>query len=220
MNVVLGNGLLGSELVNQTGWDCISRKDGFDATQPDFSLLSKYDTIINCIANTNSYSDDMDSHLNINYKFVIKLSDYCRLNSKKLVHISTEFVYANNLSRPSETDTPFPDNTWYAKTKLLADEYITLTNPSALICRELHKSPDIINYPSIWFVQTSGDLVDKIAGLIVKLVNKKAVGNFNVGTGDKFLYELSPNSKVSSPPPYVPDDTRMSLIKLNKFLNG
>lgn len=219
MNVVLGNGLLGSELVNQTGWDCISRKDGFDATHPDFSLLSKYDTIINCIANTNSYSDDMDNHLNINYKFVVKLSDYCRSNSKKLVHISTEFVYANNLSRPSETDTPLPDNTWYAKTKLLADEYITLTNPLALICRELHKSPDIINYPSVWATQTSGDLVDKISDLIIKLINKRAVGIFNVGTGDKFLYELSPNSKVSPPPSYVPNDTRMSLIKINKFLN-
>ena len=117
MNVVVGNGLLGSEITNQTGWDCISRKDGFDATQPNFELLSNYDTIINCIANTDSYSDDLDSMMNINYKFVMALSDYCRLNDKKLVHISTEFVYANNFTVPTEYDMPIPDDNWYAKSR-------------------------------------------------------------------------------------------------------
>lgn len=72
--VILGDGLLGKELVNQTNWDNISRKkDGFDITNTStFDLLletfdgiaqkSKYDTIINCIANTNTYSDDREAH--------------------------------------------------------------------------------------------------------------------------------------------------------------
>jgi len=67
--VILGNGLLGSEIYNQTGWDIISRKkNGFDITQPDMFTnyfidifdgmiaAKKYDVIINCIANTNTYS--------------------------------------------------------------------------------------------------------------------------------------------------------------------
>ena len=42
--LVLGDGLLGSEIVKQTNWDCISRKgDGFDITDLEtYSLLTKY----------------------------------------------------------------------------------------------------------------------------------------------------------------------------------
>ncbi|MDC6464858.1 sugar nucleotide-binding protein [bacterium] len=217
MNVVLGNGLLGSEIVNQTGWDCISRKDGFDATQPDFSLLSKYDIIINCIANTDSYSDDIDSMMDVNYKFVMALSDYCRLNNKKLVHISTEFVYANNYVIPTELDPAIPDNTWYAQSKLLADQYIELTNTNYLICRETHK-PNPFPYPKVWDVMTCGDTVDKIANLIIRLVNKEATGMFNVGTGPKRLWVLAPNAEIIDAPKHVPKDTRMNLNKLNSFL--
>ena len=68
--LILGDGILG-KLHSQTGWDYISRsKDRFDATNPDFNNLveqehgvifySKYDTIVNCIAHTDSYSDDRD----------------------------------------------------------------------------------------------------------------------------------------------------------------
>lgn len=216
--LVLGNGLLGSELCKQTKWNCISRRDGFDASQPNFKLISEYNIIVNCIANTNSYSNNLDEHLKINYTFAIALSDYCRLNNKKLVHISTEFVYANNAEKPLETDIALPDDTFYAKTKLFADQFISFTNPNALICRELHK-PYPFTYPEVWNIQTSGDTVDKIADLIIKLINKNAKGIFNVGTGDKFLSELSPNSKVIPPPSYVPIDTRMNLNKLNNFLN-
>ena len=35
-SVILGDGLLGSELEKQTQWDCISRqRDSFDITKPD-----------------------------------------------------------------------------------------------------------------------------------------------------------------------------------------
>ena len=60
--VILGNGLLGSELHKQTSWDIISRtKNKFDITQPDIFLnyfidlfdgmiaTKKYDVIVNCI---------------------------------------------------------------------------------------------------------------------------------------------------------------------------
>ena len=56
--LVLGDGLLGSEIVRQTGWDYISRKkDGVDFTKPLSYIehTNKYNTIINCIANTDTY---------------------------------------------------------------------------------------------------------------------------------------------------------------------
>ena len=41
--LILGNGLLGSEIQKQTGWDLISRKkDGFDITKPNLYNLLIY----------------------------------------------------------------------------------------------------------------------------------------------------------------------------------
>ena len=79
--LVLGDGLLGSEIVKQTNWDYISRKkDGFDITLDEFNF-TEYDTIINCIAYTNTYSDDRGSNWNINYKAVANLVDYCNYHN-------------------------------------------------------------------------------------------------------------------------------------------
>jgi nucleoside-diphosphate-sugar epimerase len=234
--LILGDGLLGSEIQKQTEWDLISRKkDGFDITHPDalekfilewiddphfekigYSL--QYDTIVNCIANTDTYSEDKAQHWDVNYKGVSYLVDFCNKYNIKLVHISTEFVYANTKTIPTEEDIPHHDNTWYAYTKLLADEYIKLKSNNYLICRELHK-PNPFPYPQVWNVFTSGDTVDKITELIIKLINGKAEGVYNVGTGDKNLKALAPDSELIMKPNHVPKDTRMNLTKLKNFLN-
>lgn len=221
MVLVLGDGLLGSEIVKQSHWDVASRKLGtLDINDYEglTKLVENYDTIINCIANTDSYSSSKKEHWDTNYKFVTVISNLCQAKNKKLVHISTEFVYANNDTPPTEEEIPKPDDTWYAYTKLLADEYIKITNTNYLICRELHK-PNPFPYSQVWDVQTSGDSVEKIASLIIKLVEKQATGVFNVGTGDKFLDALAPFSVKIPAPSHVPKDTRMNLDKLNKFLN-
>ena len=232
--VILGDGLLGQELNNQTGWPVVSRReDGFDITNIDcFKILldtfednhtgqiastPKYDTIINCIAYTDSYSDNKSLHWDVNYKGVADLVDFCNKWKIKLVHISTEFVYANNSSPATEEDLPLPAYNWYAYTKLLADEYIKLRCKQYLVCRELHK-PYPFTYKEVWEVQTSGDTVDKIASILVQLINKNIEGTINVGTGDKYLIELSQSGKQIQPPPEVPLDTRMNLQKLNKTI--
>ena len=75
--LILGDGLLGSELKKQTNWDVASRKlTNIDINKLKLlkNLLSKYDTVINCIANTNTYSEDKNDHFNVNYKFAINLN--------------------------------------------------------------------------------------------------------------------------------------------------
>ena len=98
--LVLGDGLLGSEIVKQTEWDYISRKkDGFDITDKEtYHLLTKvefgaiqhceYDVILNCIANTDTYSTDKTSHWKANYEGLSHLIDFCNQWKIKLVHIS------------------------------------------------------------------------------------------------------------------------------------
>jgi len=220
--LVLGDGLLGSELVKQTGWDCASRKlTGLDITKYfDLErLILKYDTVVNCIANTDSYLNDKKSHFEVNYDFVETLCSITFPERIKLVHISTEFVYANNKVLPTEEDIPQHDATWYAYTKLLADEHIQQNHDNYLICRELHK-PNPFQYDKIWEVQTSGDTVNKIAELIIKLINTNAQGVFNVGTGDKWLWEMATGPRIEvTAPTHVPKDTRMNLDKLTAWLS-
>lgn len=219
--VILGDGVLGTELERITKWPVESRKRTsleIDNIERLSDIIYENDIIVNCIAFTDSYGGTREEHWRVNYQFPSTLSNLCLIDSKKLVHISTEFVYANNVEPPTEEDIPLPDNNWYAYSKLSADEYISFTNRYALICRLLHK-PNPFPYPEVWNVKTSGDLVDKVAILVKELIHKDAAGIFNVGTGSKYLSELAPNAKVVEPPSHVPKDTRMNLNKLNNFVN-
>jgi dTDP-4-dehydrorhamnose reductase len=234
--VILGNGLLGSEIHKQTGWDIISRKEnGFDITQPDMfmpyfidlfdgvAVSKKYDVIVNCIANTNTYSTDKEKHWNVNYKGVVDLVDFCNKWDIKLVHISTDYVYTNSINEVSENDIPIHGNNWYSYTKLLGDAYIELKLNDYLICRGTHK-PKPFPYEKAWIDQTGNfDYVDVISGLIVQLIQSDSIGMFNIGTNIKSIFELASQTtpvKVAFRPSEVPGNTTMNVNKLNNAFKG
>lgn len=232
---VLGDGLLGSEIINQTGWDYISRKKNkFNISHPntfhhyfieDFdgiAFANRYDIIINCIAYTNTYSDNKELHWNINYKGVADLVDFCNKWKIKLVHISTDYVYTNSVSNASENDIPIHGNNWYSYTKLLADSYIELRSNNYLICRETHK-PYPFPYNEAWIDQVGNfDYVNIIAENIINLINTNASGIFNIGTKPKTMHELAlkTHSGVipALKPSYTPHNTTLNTDKLNKWL--
>jgi hypothetical protein len=219
--LILGDGLLGSELKKQTNWDICSRRlsdlDINNLTSLE-KIIKNYKVIVNCIADTDTYSKNKENHYRVNYRFPSNLSNICENLNIKLIHISTDYVYANNLPVATEDELPLPSPNWYSYTKLLADEYICLTNSNYLICRLSHK-PYPFPYDEVWDVITSGDTVDKIASLVIKLIEKESYGLVNVGTGTKNLYKIAPNKKVIERPIYVPYDTSMNLDKMNKLLN-
>lgn len=223
--LILGDGLLGSELVKQTGWDYLSRKkDGIDVKNFDSWLhkMLNYDVIINCIANTDTYSSDKELHWNINYKFVDYLITFCNETNTRLVHISTDYVYANSVVDASENDVPVHDKNWYSYTKLLADGLVELKSEDYLICRCGHK-PIPFQYPEAWvdFVGNF-DYVNVIAGLIIDLIKVGETGIYNVGTELKNMYELANKTrKVTGifKPEQVPDDVSMDIKKLKRCLN-
>ena len=219
--LILGDGLLGKELANLTGWDVASRKltglniEDFDALE---ELVIQYDIIVNCIANTDTYSDDRVSHMKVNYEFTADLADLAEYHDLVLVQISTEFVYSFNKKPANEFDLPLPAHNWYTYSKLLADEYVKITAPKHLICRTLFKSTDF-SPEEVWDVKTSGDKVDKIANLIMQLIKKGGQGVYNVGTGKKSLSKLAPKgTPVVKAPKHVPIDTTMDLTDLNEIL--
>lgn len=226
-NIVLGKGLLGSEIIKQTGWDCLSRKEH----NFDFAIFSSYarwlvnyNTIINCIGYTDTYSQDMLPHWLVNYKAVIQLNNYCSHMGKKLVHISTDYVYSGSISNAKETDVPVHAGNWYSLTKLLADIYIQQNGVDYLIVRCSFK-PNPFPYKKAITTQIGNfDYVDIIADLIIKLINKDAKGIYNVGTEKKSIYELAKITRPDVIPideilhASMPRDITMNLDKMKSFL--
>tara|TARA_R110001592_G_scaffold311902_2_gene586931 strand:- start:302 stop:1012 length:711 start_codon:yes stop_codon:yes gene_type:complete len=229
--LVLGDGLLGKELVKQTNWDYISRKkDKFNLNDKStYHLMTKigsgvsqhcdYDIIINCIANTDTYNDNKESHWNTNYKGVADLVDFCNKWRVKLVHISTDYLYSNSNFNVTENSVPVHCNNWYGYTKLLGDGHVQLKSNNYLIIRCTHK-PNPFPYNEAWIDQVGNfDYVDKISNLIIKLINKNCEGIYNVGTNLKSIFTLAKKTKkdiISKlKPNHIPSNVSMDLTKLN-----
>ena len=220
--LVLGDGLLGRELINQTNWDYVSRsKDGFDVNHLDEFILSNYDIVINCIAHTDTYTEDREDHWNVNCKFVDKLIDYCNEHFIKLIHISTDYVYSNSIPFASENDVPVHCNNWYGYTKLLSDGLIQLRSEDYLLIRCSHK-PSPFVYDNAWIDYVGNfDYVDTIATLIIDCINKDLSGVYNVGTDVKTMFDLANETNVvesSFTPSHVPNNLSMDLTKLKSSL--
>lgn len=233
--VVLGDGLLGSEIVKQTGWEYLSRKkDGFDITQHQkFNkyfvenyygtiFTPKYNVVVNCIACTDTYSQDREKHWDVNYKAVIELTEYCAKHNIKLVHISSDYVYTNSIRNAAEDDVPIHGNNWYSYTKLLGDSYVQL-QPNNLIIRGTHK-PTPFPYEGAWVDQIGNfDYVDTIASIYIKLIQKNTSGVYNVGTELKNMYTLAKTTKpevqvLQLESDRIPKDVSMNLKKLKKII--
>ena len=235
--VILGNGLLGTELQKQTGYELISRKNhGFDITKPKtFETLlletfdgvaqtRKYDIIVNCIAYTDVYSGYAQQHWDTNYKGVADLVDFCNKWKIKLVHISTDYVYTNSKKNASEKDIPIHGDNWYSYTKVLADAYIELKSENYLICRGTHKKTPF-PYHIAWIDQIGNfDYVDRIGALIAALIKTDAKGVFNIGTELKSMFELAKQTSkivgVGFKPEVVPRNVSMNINKLEEWIES
>jgi dTDP-4-dehydrorhamnose reductase len=223
--LVLGKGKLGGEIVKQTGWDYLCRAeheitiDNFDEWK---NRMDEYDVVVNCIANTDTYSDNKEKHWKANYELVTFLAEYCDDNRKKLVHISTDYLYQKSVEDAKEEDEPLFDHSWYLMTKLLADEYLKEHAKNYLICRLSHK-PHPFPYESAWVdIVTNADYTPVIAGLVIELIKNGAEGLYNVGTERKTIYELAQRTNKSVlksiAPPHIPKNVTMNISKMENFL--
>lgn len=224
--LVLGDGLLGSEIIKQTNWDFVSRKKtGFNINDISESIpKNQYNVIINCIGFTDTYSKDKNSHWCINFKFVSDLVDYCNINNIKLVHIATDYLYTNSVINATENDIPMHCHNWYGYTKLLGDGIVQLKSKDYLLCRCTHK-PNPFPYEKGWVDQVGNfDYVNIISTIIIKMIRKNLNGLYNVGTETKSMYDLGlitkNNIKPVLAPDYVPKNTTMCCDKLNNDLKN
>lgn len=225
MVIVLGDGLLGSSVIGLSGWSFVSKKqDGFDINTSSIKsfLPIGTTTIVNLIANTDTYSNDINSMFNTNYRAVIELVHFCNKNSIKLVHFSTDYVYEKSISNATETDTAIP-STPYAMSKLLADEYIMKHSQNYLVLRGAQKIDPFPYETAFTDLYGNFDYPDVIAEIVIKMIQAGATGLYNIGTPTKSMYELAirTNPKVIGvpAPQHFPKDVTMDLTKMQNFLN-
>jgi len=199
--LILGDGLLGSELIKQTGWDYLSpSKDNIDVIKKYGTFIKKIldikpDIIINCIGYTNTYDKERQKHWDLNYKLVVNLTDFCSANDIKLIHISTDYVYANSTGSNSENDVPVHQETWYGYTKLLSDAYVQLNSRNYLMFRCSFK-PKPFPYERAYVnIKGNFDYVDVIAGQMIELIKENRTGVWNIGTEYKSIFDLAYQTK-------------------------
>ena len=224
--LILGDGLLGSEIIKQTGWEYLSiEKDGIDVVEDFDSLEDKIikiepNVIINCIGWTDTYSKERQKHWDINYGFVVNLANICDTEFIKLVHISTDYIYANSEggSAKTEDDVPVHQATWYSYTKLISDAYIQLKVEDYLLVRCSFKPKPFPYKKAYGNIRGNFDYVDVIAKQIIDLVNEDRLGVWNIGTRFKSIYDLAKQT--------VPDigewhNDQLPIIEMNlsKFNN-
>lgn len=214
--LILGDGLLGSEIIKQSGWNYISTsQENIDVTEDDTLMfrIDDYnpDIVINCIGYTNTYDTKRELHWKINYEFVVNLADFCDSRDIQLVHISTDYIYANSQKGFAETDIPVHQETWYSYCKLLADGYVQLMNNYLLIRCGFKPTP----FPyerAFKNIKGTFDYVDVIAKQIIELVNEGKEGVWNIGTPTKSMLELARQTKSNVGESY---SSKLPSISLN-----
>lgn len=142
--IVLGaNGQLGTDLLkvfsgSQFEVVALTRKD-IDAENPQLNLgvLDGAQFVVNCISyhKTDECEDFPEKTFQINAVFVTKLARACAEKKIKLIHISTDYVFAGDKSEPyTEQDAPRGQNL-YGISKAAGEQAIQLYCPESFILR-------------------------------------------------------------------------------------
>jgi dTDP-4-dehydrorhamnose reductase len=196
--IIGGTGILGNELSKiDNSLICIDSK--YDIY--DFKNLEKFldfenpDIIINCAVV--KVDDDPISLININIIGSSNISKYCINNNKRLVYISTDYVYPGIKGNYSEDDTLLPNNN-YAWSKLSGEVPVKLVKNHLIIRTSFGTESQSYEY-SYTNLYTSKDYVDVIAPMILNATKSNYCGVLNIGTDSKSIYEYSTSRKETKP---------------------
>ncbi len=217
--VVGGTGLLGSELKRvKNELVCLgSDFDIFDFTELENKLIElNPDTIVNCAA-IKSLAVDSNPLKSIDVNIIgsCNLAKFCIKYNKRLVYISTDYVYEGLVGNYKETDPIFPFNN-YAWTKLSGEGPVKLVKEHLIIRTSF--GPTELTYEFAYDnLFSSKDYVDIIAPMILEAIYSDITGILNIGTDKKSLYEFA-NLRNNIPPTKLEKSKDFSL-NLNKYKN-
>jgi dTDP-4-dehydrorhamnose reductase len=196
------SGLLSTELQKIFPEIIVLDSYDYDITDPYLArkiMIKDPDIIIHAGAVTDSTFVKTNPTLAINTNIVgtANISNYCIQHQKRLVYISTDYIYEGTVGNYKETDPILPYNE-YAWTKLGGECSVCLV-PNHLIIRTSFGS-DKIFYENSWTNQLiSKDYVDIIAPMILKSSLSNTTGILNIGTEAKSVYEYVQKRNKTNP---------------------
>ncbi len=139
-------GQLGSELKVQSEnfptWEFLfTDVDSLDITSEaavqHYFAGNNVDMVINCAAYTavDKAESDIETASNVNALAPAILAKYSKLSGAKIIHISTDYVFAGNACRPYEEINEVDPQGVYGETKLIGEKYCRRENPNSIIIR-------------------------------------------------------------------------------------
>lgn len=184
-----------------------------------FGVLDTYDIIIHTAAlidNTKIKGNEVD-FIDTNIVGTANLAKYCILYDKRLVYISTDYVYDGD--GPHFEEEPVKPYNLYAWSKLGGETSVKFVPNHSIIRTSFGKS--VFPYDKAFENQyVSKDYVDIIAPLVLKVAkNMNSVGVINVGTEKKSVFDYA----IKRNPDILPDrlekdkDFTLNLDKLNNI---
>lgn len=215
-----GDGLLATELGRvDTSVKRFSRKEVDIRNPRSFNRLDLFDTIIHTAAlidNTKVENNETD-FIETNIVGTANIANYCIDMGKRLVYISTDYVYEGK-GNHKEEDPLHPYNL-YAWSKLGGECSVRFV-PNHVIIRTSFGTTEFPYESGFDNLFTSKDYVDVIAPMIMDISkNHEIRGVINVGTDRKSIHEYAtkrnPDVKVGSLPKSI--DFSMDTTKLQKF---
>ncbi len=227
-----GSGLLGKELQKQFPGGLYPSHKEFDIT--NYTAMEKYvrkhdiSCIVHCAAFISPPKIDSDPlhAIETNIVGTINVVKICKKYNLKIVYISSDYVFKGDKGNYKEEDPVYPSNK-YGWSKLGGECAVRLYDNSLIIRTTF--GPNVFPYENAFVDQwTSREKVSVVAGLILKLVKKGAVGTYHVGGKRKTVYaysqKVSPKKKIGKisikdMPFVLPKDTSMNCNKMNKLLN-
>ena len=116
----------------------LTRAD-LDITDPDAvrDAVRGHDVVVNCAAYT--AVDDAESHegqaFSVNAVGAANVADACRVSGARLVHISTDYVFAGDATEPYAEDAPLAPLSAYGRSKAAGEWAVQARCPQAWIVR-------------------------------------------------------------------------------------
>jgi len=169
--------------------------DEYDITQPDIVKKLRWinpDIVIHAGAVTDAKQvvKNPIQAIQTNIVGTCNVSEYCIKYNKRLVYISTDYVYPGDGEGNHLEDSPVLPHNRYAWTKLGGECAVKLVTNHLIIRTSF--GPDNFPYPQAYTTQTvSKDYVDIIAPKILKAALSTIVGTLNIGTESKTLFEYA-----------------------------
>ena len=184
-----GNGLLASELGKINSSLTLFSKKEVDITKPEtFNKFDKFDIILHPAAriDVSKIKGNEKEFIDVNIVGTANIAKYCLENNKRLIYISTDYVYSGK-GNHKENEPILPYNI-YSWSKIGGEASVRFLNDYLIIRTSFgpSKFPYEYAYENLY---TSKDYVDIIAPLINKAVMSNLVGTVNVGNEKKSIHQ-------------------------------